>query len=175
MPTGDSSELPSGVKTTLPRPYTVPSRFENYHTVSICDLARTVGNAHLEVSLHRILECWELWAHFGRFMSTSQKKVATRTLQGRLGLRRIVSSIPLLAQLLDMGMAPDQKLAREVETPYGPAQSHLPCRHSIPPHTPPETQHSLLDHLHDHRPHLPQHNKTSLLKWRLHQLNRPHR
>ena len=34
LPTGDSSELPSGVKTRLPCPYTVPRRFENCGTVN---------------------------------------------------------------------------------------------------------------------------------------------
>jgi hypothetical protein len=35
LPTGESSEFPSGVKIILPRPYTVPRRFENCEVVSM--------------------------------------------------------------------------------------------------------------------------------------------
>ena len=52
LPTGDSSELPSGVKMRLPCPYTVPSRFENYHDASERVQKDLEARMYLEISLH---------------------------------------------------------------------------------------------------------------------------
>ncbi len=62
LPTGDSNELPSGVKTRLPPPYTVPNRFENYENVRYAALITAKGNAHLKLGLHVIALPWsEIW------------------------------------------------------------------------------------------------------------------
>lgn len=52
LPTGDSRQVPSGVKRRLPRLYTVPSRFENCFQVSDGRSGTGGGLAHPKVGLH---------------------------------------------------------------------------------------------------------------------------
>lgn len=55
LPTGDSRQVPSGVKRRFPLLYTVPSRLENWRMVSRGAVAFVLRHAHLEIGLHGVV------------------------------------------------------------------------------------------------------------------------